>query len=44
MKKIYATPSVQMTGSVVQETRDDVGGPLEGAGFQKIAGGVGFNL
>ena len=44
MKKIYATPSVQMTGSVVEETRDDVGGPLENTGFQKSAGSVGFNL
>jgi hypothetical protein len=44
MKKTYATPTVLMNGSVVNETRISVGGQNEPAGFQALEGSVGFNL
>ena len=44
MKKTYLAPAVQMNGSVVRETRAEVGGENEPSGFQKIEGSIGFNL
>jgi hypothetical protein len=44
MKKTYLTPTVQMNGSVVRETRSDTGGENEPSGFQKVEGSIGFNL
>jgi hypothetical protein len=44
MKKTYLAPAVQMSGDVVHETKNFVGGRVEPAGFQKIEGSIGFNL
>jgi hypothetical protein len=44
MKKTYLAPALQMSGTVVRETRLASGGRNEPQGFQKVEGSIGFNL